>query len=75
MIQMPKPMRKILSPKEYHELRVELYNEHKECCPRCHLWRELEQMHIHHIERGAKRSDDKIEFLCWECHRRLHDGN
>ena len=73
----PKPFRKILTPKEYAEMRVEFYNAQKEHC-KCGRWMSLEQAHIHHKKsRGAGGDDsrDNLELICYQCHRRIHDAN
>ena len=67
-----KQKKKVLSTKEYRNLRVELYNKYLEHCPECHRWRTLDQMHIHHIKSLGAGGDDSIEniaWLCYKCHR------
>jgi hypothetical protein len=72
----PKPKRMKLNTKEYKELRIKLYNDTKEHCPRCQRWRSFDQMHIHHVrEKCAGKNDDNVEFLCYQCHRDTHDAN
>jgi len=69
----PKPERKKLTPAQRKKLRIALYDVYEEHCPECGLWREFEQMHIHHIKtRGAGGLDDRLknlDWICFECHR------
>ena len=73
----PKPKRLKLSPSEYHQLRIDLYNEAREHC-QCGRWMAFNESHLHHIKsRGSGGSDDpsNLILICWRCHRKIHDGN
>ena len=80
----PKKKRIKLNPKEYHELRRKVYDSQLGCCKRCKISVYFEKFHLHHkISRGAGGDDQWSENpeesnligLCWECHRKVHDGN
>ena len=75
----PKPKRTKLSPKENHELRLKIYNVQHESCGHesCGKWIPFLHVHVHHIKsRGSGAGDDfdNCVGLCWECHRKIHDG-
>ena len=68
----PKPARLKLSKKKYRELRVALYSVYGEACPKCRLYRDLDQLHLHHTKTRGAGGDDKLsnlDWICWECHR------
>ena len=67
-----------LSRKEYHDLRVLIYSAQMESCDSCNRWCEMDQFQLHHIKtRGAGGGDEMSNLvgLCWQCHRKTHDGN
>ena len=73
----PKKIRLKLSPKEYHDLKIEIYNEQLESCFYCYKWLPMDEFQLHHrLSRGAGGGDDRdnLQGLCFECHRKIHDG-
>ena len=66
-----------LSKAEYKALRVEIWNDQYCACFTCGRFCEFEKFHLHHKKsRGAGGGDDKdnLAGICWECHRKIHDG-
>jgi 5-methylcytosine-specific restriction endonuclease McrA len=44
----------------------------------CELCHNIHRLETHHIKsKGASGDDveDNLICLCWECHRKVHDGN
>ena len=81
----PKNKRIKLSPKDHHEMRHKIYNNQLGCCKQCTLWVDIEQFHLHHKTSKGAGGDDEYDVndpensnlvgLCWQCHRKVHDGN
>ena len=68
----------VIPNKEYKTLRHNIYLDQHRLCGHCGRWTEFDQFHIHHKKtRGAGGTDDKSNLigLCWQCHRKVHDGN
>jgi len=72
----PKPKRVKLETSEYRKFKIELYNRAKESCEICERWVALDQCQVHHIKHRWQGDDtpDNCLILCWQCHRRVHDG-
>ena len=65
--------------KAYSVARRAVYEEQHESCGYCGRWCEFERWHLHHIKSrgsgGAVVDRENLIGLCWQCHRKVHDGN
>jgi len=65
--------------KKYSELRKSLYYYQARKCFHCRRPTSFDEWHLHHIKSigsGGPVYDKKnVAGLCWQCHRKIHDGN
>ena len=63
----PKKIRLDLNLKEYHELRVEVYNSQLEHCHYCQKWLPFDMFSLHHLKSKASGGDDVMENVVGCC--------
>ena len=86
-MQFPKPKTVRLNKKEYAKFRIEVFQRENGICQECGKFVPAIMHnggydmflcgHVAHIRsRGAGGGDtpDNVKWMCFECHRREHDG-